>query len=509
MVGASFSFETPVELMKRLSFLVFILLSSISLSRGQSDSTRSPGTATRPRTVTKPSPERQSLPPAQAVVPPPAESRAITVAGPASGPPKSAASPVSPVLSAWDPGTSSSPTLPEDAQAQPLSHPLSPARIHQRITEALRLLKSRPVLTAMTATVPVPTTASASTSTTLAAPATPKVLSASATGTSPARPIGPAIVAPTQPVTILRPIDFVTLAVLDKESSKIHLLTLTKQTFLTKGAEMPVMSSLGTLMHLHVLRVNGVNTAVNVFDDAGRALIPLVVEYPIERHGTLREMAYYTSAHPTLLSEDLVRAGQSYVHTMIELAAKRLKDGGVFISPNVLDVAERLCVVEHIDHGRFRAENRIALYQEIFSLYGLNELDTYRYSVSVAGAGGMVQMIPATYQMERLHHPGVGLNPDFVPAMRNHGNALEAMLLYMQDTWNDLASNPDVTYALGAKIATTADLMAAGYNSNPARLPLYIRRGGPDWRLLIPRETQTYLQIYHSLDALVPTKPHS
>jgi len=80
--------------------------------------------------------------------------------------------------------------------------------------------------------------------------------------------------------------------------------------------------------------------------------------------------------------------------------------------------------------------------------------------------------------------------------MRNHVNALQAMLLYMQDTWNDLAANEDVQYALSAKLATQTELLAAGYNSNAARLPLYIRRGGAGWRTLIPRETQIYLQIY-------------
>jgi hypothetical protein len=78
------------------------------------------------------------------------------------------------------------------------------------------------------------------------------------------------------------------------------------------------------------------------------------------------------------------------------------------------------------------------------------------------------------------------------------------MLLYMQDTWNDLAANDDVKYALNAKLATTSELLAAGYNSNAARLPLYLRRGGDEWKTLIPRETQTYLQIYKTFEGLVP-----
>ena len=60
----------------------------------------------------------------------------------------------------------------------------------------------------------------------------------------------------------------------------------------------------------------------------------------------------------------------------------------------------------------------------------------------------MVQMIPWAYNLERTRHPGVGLIPDFVTGMRNHGNALQAMLLYMHDTWNELTANDEVKYAL-------------------------------------------------------------
>ncbi len=343
-------------------------------------------------------------------------------------------------------------------QKQPIVlRALSPSIIHTRITEAERLFKSRPRLTASSST----------------------------------------------------PIDVVTIALLDQATSHVHLLSLSKLTFLTKNAEQTMTTSLGTAVTVRVLRANGVNTAVTVFDANGQQLMPLVIEYPIERGGAFKELAYYTSAHPALLSPDLTRSGQTYVRSMIDLAAQRLREKGTFIAPNIIDVAERLCLVEHVDHDRFRNENRKALFDEIFSLYALNEVDTYRYSVSVAGAGGMVQMIPWAYNLVRQRHPGVGLMPDFVTGMRNHPNALQAMLLYMQDTWNDLSASEDVQLALVGKIATPQELLAAGYNSNAAKLPGYIRRGGSGWRTLIPRETQMYLQIYKSVDGLIPMKPRT
>jgi hypothetical protein len=303
--------------------------------------------------------------------------------------------------------------------------------------------------------------------------------------------------------------EFVTMAALERSTGRLHLLNISKKIFLKRGSEITLPSSLGTQLTLRVLRANGVNTAITIFDGSGQSLVPLVVEFPIERGGVFREMAYYTSAHPALLSSELTNTGRAYVRNMLDLAAKRLRYKGMFISPQIVDVAERLCLVEHVDHFRFRQENRAALYDEIYSLYALNELDTYRYSVSFAGAGGMVQMIPWAYNLMRQRHPGVGLIADFVAGMRNRTNALQAMLLYMHDTWNDLSANQDVQYALNAKLATQPELLAAGYNSNAAKLPGYIRRGGSGWRTLIPRETQMYLQIYTSVEGLVPMKPRT
>ena len=94
--------------------------------------------------------------------------------------------------------------------------------------------------------------------------------------------------------------------------------------------------------------------------------------------------------------------------------------------------------------------------------------------------------------------------PDFVEGMRDHVNAAKVMLLYMQMTWNDLTASPTVANALQTGIATPEQLMAAGYNSNPAKLPGYINRGGQNWTTLIPRETKIYLQIYESLERAVP-----
>lgn len=418
--------------MKNLLSLVLIALALFIFDGAQAQTPESSDPITRPRSVSA------------------AKTRqAATVS------PQSQAQTQEPTRKAESETQNSVPPKPASTQREEASaHRLSPVRIRARIDEAKRLLKSRPLPTALTT---------------------------------------PAL-------------EYVTLAALLPESSHLHLIRISKESFLKKGSEISVTTSLGLPVQVRILRANGVNTAVTIFDQKNRSLVPLLVEFPIERRGVFREMAYYTSAHPALLTPDLTKAGQLYVNSMVEFAAKRLREKHKPIAQNLVEIAKRLCIVEHVDHDRFRNENRIALFDEIYSLYALNELDTYRYSVSSAGAGGMVQMIPWTYALMRQRHPGVGLNPDFVLGMRNHGNALEAMLLYMQDTWNDLVANEDVQGALTAKQITPAELMAAGYNSNAAKIPGYIRRGGSGWRYLIPRETQIYLQIYQSFDSLMKAK---
>jgi hypothetical protein len=295
--------------------------------------------------------------------------------------------------------------------------------------------------------------------------------------------------------------NIVVLAVLDGETSKVDLVTVAKELFLTKGAKLYATAQGGRGINVTIVRANGVNTAVRVNDAAtGKELTPLTVAYPIVKGGALTEVAYYNSAHPGVLVSDVAMAGQTYISGMLDKAANELAATGIHVAPDIVNIAEHLCVVEHTDHKRFISESHSDLLPEIVSLYALNQGDTFRYSVSTAGAGGMIQMIPRTYDSVRQQHPGVPLQTDFVAGMRDHANALKAMLLYMNDTWSNLAVSSEVQEAMRNGIATKPELLAAGYNSNPARLPMYLKNGGANWKTLIPAETQMYLNIYGEVD---------
>ena len=93
--------------------------------------------------------------------------------------------------------------------------------------------------------------------------------------------------------------------------------------------------------------------------------------------------------------------------------------------------------------------------------------------------------------------PDFGARISIDHLMRN-SSGLRDMLELMRLSGTDL-SHP----------ATPEQLMAAGYNSNPARLAGYINRGGAAWTSLIPRETKVYLQIYSALETAVPEQHRS
>jgi len=299
------------------------------------------------------------------------------------------------------------------------------------------------------------------------------------------------------------------VAFYDYVTSQIDYVVMTKPAFLSRNGEITVTTANGKLVTVRIVNSNYVNTPVMIIDQENKAHLPLLVQYPIERNGSYAETAYYVSTHPGIVTPEVVNAGRIYMRNTLDVARESLQKKGIFISTQVIDMAERLAIVEHVDHQRFWNEYNPTLFNEIYALYALNEGQTYRYSVSSAGAGGMVQMIPWTYNMIRSRYYNVGLIPDFVEGMRNHPNAAQAMLLYMQMTWSDLLSSETVANAIETGIATPAELMSAGYNSNPAKLAGYIRRGGANWKSLIPRETKIYLQINAAMDKYVPYIPRT
>ncbi|MGI8884300.1 MAG: hypothetical protein ACR2IA_08650, partial [Pyrinomonadaceae bacterium] len=204
------------------------------------------------------------------------------------------------------------------------------------------------------------------------------------------------------------------IAFYDWKTQKIDYAVMTKETFLAVDTDTTTTTSNGRSVTIRTVRGNGVNTPIMIFDEEGKVHLPLLVQYPIEKGGRHVETAYYISTHPGLVTPEVVNAGKMYVRNTIDIAREKLREKGIYIQPRIADIAERLSAVEHVDHQRFRNEYHPNIYNDIYALFALNEGDTYRFSVSSAGAGGMVQMIPSTYRMVRSQYYQVNLMPDFV-----------------------------------------------------------------------------------------------
>src|SRR5688572_7648814 len=197
------------------SFLVFAIALTVAQAQTPGSRNSSPNSETRPRSTATasptPPPQIQLLPPQ--TYPPPSQSTEQT-------------QPPGVVLGNQPearPDEAGPAATERRSESTPIAvRPLSPQVIQARIVEAERLLKSRPLQTAM---------------------------------------VSPSI-------------QLVTLAALDRQNSRVHLITLYKDSFLTKGTELTMTSSHGMPLSVRILRANGVNTAVAIFDSQGNSLAP-------------------------------------------------------------------------------------------------------------------------------------------------------------------------------------------------------------------------------------------
>ena len=130
--------------------------------------------------------------------------------------------------------------------------------------------------------------------------------------------------------------------------------------------------------------------------------LPLMVQYPVVRGGVYYETAYYMSTHPGIVTPEVVNAGKIYVRNTIDIAREKLRQKGHLYFAESYRYCRTSDVLSNMLTISVSGRNITKIFLMIFyTLYALNEGQTYRYSVSSAGAGGMVQMIPSTYQMIR------------------------------------------------------------------------------------------------------------
>jgi hypothetical protein len=240
---------------------------------------------------------------------------------------------------------------------------------------------------------------------------------------------------------------------------------------------------------LHVRRDNGINSDIAVISPRGGKV--LAVKYPVsnegERFGPGGEVieAVYTPYSPDIHTRAVIEEGIVVQSEFIDKAYAALKRRGVkshaFPGRDVADVMPKgvltvLLMNEHIDPGLFKTEGLTrGLVEQVLTILGTNGGKAYAYSISSAGARGLVQMIPSTYRLIARKYPGAGLKPDFALGMVDVVNAIVAQVLLCDADWESMLKVSDLT------AEEVGPYLAAAYNGGVGRVISILRQGETDW----------------------------
>jgi hypothetical protein len=126
--------------------------------------------------------------------------------------------------------------------------------------------------------------------------------------------------------------------------------------------------------------------------------------------GNYVEYITYIPPSKELTTKESIIAGKEYIETVLREAYDILAERMTTSNKNVLrichTVCKRLAVIEHVDPILFartedNKEKQLALFQRMYAEYGLNQENAFNHLINSEGAGGMMQIIPETYQSIR------------------------------------------------------------------------------------------------------------
>lgn len=240
---------------------------------------------------------------------------------------------------------------------------------------------------------------------------------------------------------------------------------------------------------LNVRRDNGINSDFSVISPAGGKV--LAVKYPVLNEG-LRFgggspviEAVYTPYSPEIAADEIVAEGVRAQAEFIEKAYEKLEERRVYSSAfpgkRVSEVVPKqvltvLLMNEHIDPGVFKTEGLARpLVEQVLTVIATNREKAYAYSISSAGARGLVQMIPSTYALIKNKYPAARLAADFSLGMADPINAVMAQVLLCDADWQSIRSRADIP------ASRVGPYLAAAYNGGVGRVLSALANGERDW----------------------------
>ncbi len=238
-----------------------------------------------------------------------------------------------------------------------------------------------------------------------------------------------------------------------------------------------------------VRRENGINTDFACVLPAGGKV--LAVKYPVSNEGNRFGVgdpvieAVYTPYSAEIKTEEIIKAGIEVQERFVHKAYSRLKDKAIFsfafpgrkaVDVIPRDVLQVLLMNEHIDPGEFKSPGLArALVERVLTVIATNEESAYAYSVSSAGARGLVQMIPSTYYLIANKYPAAGLMRDFARGMADPVNAVMAQILLCDSDWQAIRTRSEI---LPERIGP---YLAAAYNGGVGRVLSMLTHSESDW----------------------------
>jgi len=265
---------------------------------------------------------------------------------------------------------------------------------------------------------------------------------------------------------------------------------------------------------LAMRRENGINSDIGCIQpESGKVL---AVKYPVDNEGgrfgpgpAVIE-AVYTPYSGEIKNDYVVRRGIEIQKEFVGKAYKRLKEREVysraFPRRKVVDVIPKdvltvLLMNEHIDPGDYRNEMLTRpLVERVLTVIGTNRERAYAYSVSSAGARGLVQMIPSTYTGIAGLYGSAGLMSNFVQGMSDPVNAVMAQVLLCDSDWcaiNERAQIP---------AARVGPYLAAAYNGGVGRVLSCLSNDEADWMEQPESGTQPMKTVTRKVPVRVKTR---
>ncbi|HXG66966.1 MAG TPA: hypothetical protein VNO70_17825 [Blastocatellia bacterium] len=240
---------------------------------------------------------------------------------------------------------------------------------------------------------------------------------------------------------------------------------------------------------LAVRRDNGINSDISCISPPGGKVV--AVKYPVtnegQRFGPGPEVieAIYTPFSPEIKNSKVIRLGLETQAEFIEEAYERLEKRKVysraFPGRRVVDVIPRdvltiLLLNEHIDPGLFRSSGLAKpLVEQVLTVIATNREQAYAYSISSAGARGLVQMIPSTYSLMLRNYPAAGLLSSFSRGMADPVNAVMAQVLLCDADWQSIRTRVDIP------AERIGPYLAAAYNGGVGRVLNVLEHDEMEW----------------------------